>query len=398
VSNPYDPLPEAPKDFTLKEALKPTVTDDGHFHCGKLDFPDSATYEDFKSAQTDLGGTKEQLATLHFIETTGKPPNTQPMNAPPKGTNVDDLLDITVKEPQKDGYYHLGTLRVKPEEYTQFRDLQKTMCAKNPEALAALYHMENQPEGDKPVTYRMTKDDDRHARYDDKSNTIFVNSHSAGRDEGSGVVLPPATAGMHEEAHWGSRKIIDTLNRIPDKDMSQFADRSVIEGAEARDLQLRGLNPRHGHNTLMVPVEGLESTQATLTIKQDGGQRESRSPFQQSGRVMEVKDGWVKLAVRGDGAKPEHQMEFKLDQVATAMGQDSVNARRLLEGAKDHKDTVTFQTTNDGRVIYSNPAQEQRIQDHPVGNPRFPEPMTPTPPPTGVPPPPRQLQAAGLER
>jgi hypothetical protein len=398
MSEPYDPLPPAPKDFTLKEALKGTMTDDGHFHCGKLDFPDKAAFDDFKTAQTELGGTPEQLATLHFVETTGNAPNTQPMHPPPQGTTVDGLLDITTKEPQKDGFYHLGTLRVKTEEFAEFRDLQKAMCAKNPEAVAALYHMENAPDPNPPLTYRMTKDDDRHARYDSQSNTIFVNSHSAGRDEGSGVVLPPATAGMHEEAHWASRKIGDTLMRIPDQDHTEFADRGVIEGAEARDLQLRGLTPRHGHNTLMVPVEGLESTQATLTIKQDGGQRESRSPFQQSGRVMEVKDGWVKLAVRGDGAKPEHQMDFKVDQLATAMGQDVTNATRLLEGAKSHKDTVTFQTTNDGRVIYSNPDQEQRIHDHPVGNPRFPEPMTPTPPPTGVPPPPRQYQSAGLDR
>jgi len=378
VSHPYDPLPDAPKDWTLKDALAATKSADGHFHCGQLEFESEKDYKSFTAAQIDLGGSKEQLDTLHYIETTGKPPRMEAMNPPPAGTTVDQLLDLGNQKPDKAGMYHLGSLQVSEKDYAKFAEVQKLAC-QNPEGLAALYHLEHSADTP-PPTFRVTPDNERHDNYDPAKNRINFNPNSAVRDNSNGALLPPVVAVIHEEAHWGSRgAVLDTMSGIPAKPYGEMADRAVIEGAEGREMQRRGLTPRHAHEAQMIPVKGLESTTPSLTMQQDGKEREITPPFQQSGRVIGVKDGIATIAVRGDGTQPEHRMSFKVDQLATAMGQNVEQAEGLLKGAMSHKDTVTFQTTNDGRVVYQNPDQQQRIHDHPVGNIPFPDPMTPPP-------------------
>ena len=82
------------------------------------------------------------------------------------------------------------------------------------------------------------------------------------------------------------------------------------------------------------------------------------------------------MAVRGEGNAPEHRIEFKTEQLNfAAMGDNAARTNLLLEGAKYHKDTVSLQITNDGRVLYSDPAQEKRIHDNPQPGVEFPKPM-----------------------
>jgi len=379
ASSPYAPLPDAPKGWGLKDALHGTKDDKGHVHCGKLDFPDQKSFNDFSSLQWGLGGTKEQLATLHYIETTGKTPLSEPVKSAPAGTSVDKLLDVSNKTPDNAGFYNLGTLRVKADEYQQFATLQKELCKKNPEALDTLYHMEHAPASEKPLTFRVTSDQDRNDRYDDKTNTISWNPNTSVRDKDSGGRVTPATAALHEETHWAQRgRVADTLERIPDAKYTSWSEKAVIDGSEKRDLALRGLPPRTSHDGDGLNVKGIDSVTPSLTVKQNGGEREVRAPFQQSGRIIEVdkKAGTVVMAVRGEGNAPEHRMEFKTEQLNfAAMGDNAARTNLLLEGAKYHKDTVSLQITNDGRVLYSDPAQEKRIHDNPQPGVEFPKPM-----------------------
>jgi hypothetical protein len=266
---------------------------------------------------------------------------------------------------------------VKEGEFEQFAALQKDICAKNPEALDTLYHMEHAPQ---PVTFRVTKDSDRNDRFDPNTNTIYWNPDTAVRDGGNKSRVPPSSAALHEETHWAIRGPVgDTLAAIPDKKYTDWNEKAVMDGVETRDLQLRGLPPRDTHRGHVLPVDGIESVAPSLTVKQNDVEREVRAPFKQSGRVIEVNDktGTTTIAVRGDGSVPEHRMEFKTEQLNWAMGSKPGQTHVLLEGAKNHNDTVSLQITGDGRVLYSNPAQEQRLNEHPEPGIKFPKPMEP---------------------
>jgi len=197
LSEPYAPLAPAPAGFTLDRALAATVDPAGTYHVGKLSFADRQSYNDFKAAQTDLGGTPAQLATLHALETTGVAPRSEPMQPAPPGTTAAQLLDVTGKTPNAAGFYELGTLRVQKDEYPAFAALQTGLTARNPEALAALYHMEHAP--DQPVTFRVTGDDDRNDRFQPGDanqpggNTISWNPHTMIRDAFNGARVAPDT-------------------------------------------------------------------------------------------------------------------------------------------------------------------------------------------------------------
>jgi hypothetical protein len=375
----HDPLPEAPKGWHLHDALKATVDENKHYHCGKLEFENQKMYREFVQSQLAIGGTPQQMATLYAVETTGKPPNMDPVKPAPPGTTADTLLDVSDKKPDSAGFYHLGTLRVQKDEFKQFEALQKDICAKNPEALDTLYHMEHAPQ---PVTFRVTKDSDRNDRFDPNTNTIYWNPHTAVRDGGETKGrVPAATAALHEETHWAIRGPVgDTLGGIPDKHYSDWNEKAVMDGAETRDLALRGLPPRTTHNSgHILATDHIDSVSPSLTMTQNGKEREVKAPFSQSGRVIDVDDkkGTTTIAVRGDGKEPEHRMEFKTEQLNLAMGDKPHQTHVLLEGAKKHGDTVNLQITGDGRVIYSNPAQEQRLADHPEPGVKFPKPMEP---------------------
>jgi hypothetical protein len=374
ASRPYEPLPDPPKDFTLHEALQGTQTPDGHWHVGKLEFENTKEYSDFRVGQVEIAGTKEQLATLYALETTGKIPGTEPMNAAPPGTTVEGLLEVKDKKPDDQGFYHLGTLKVQKDEFQQFADLQKDICDKNPEALAALYHMEHAPDG--PVTFRVTNDSDRRDRYSSDTNTIHWNEHTTGRDSRNGARVDPGTAALHEETHWALRGGVgDTLASIPSKAYSDYNERAVIEGSEARMQDIEGHAKRHSHHGHVVPVRELDSVTPSLTIRQNGVEREVGPGFQQSGRVIGMKDGWVTLAVRGDGSQPEHRMDLKVDQLQGAFQNDVFGERVLLMGAQKHGDTVTISASNDGRIVYSDPAQEKRINEQHQPWPPYPKEM-----------------------
>jgi hypothetical protein len=321
-----------------------------------------------------MAGTKGQLATLYAVETTGHIPGAEPMNAAPAGTTVDGLLDVKDKKPDGQGFYHLGTLKVHKDELQQFADLQKNICEKNPEALAALYHMEHAP--DKPVTFRVTKDNDRDDRYESDTNTIHWNPHTAARDSRNGARADPGTAALHEETHWANRGGVgDTLSSIPSKAYSDYNERAVIEGSEARMADIEGHAKRHSHHGHVVPVRELDSITPSLTVRQNGVDREAGPGFQQSGRVIGMKDGMVTLAVRGDGTEPAHRIELKVEQLQSAFQHDLPAERVLLAGAQKHGDTVTISTSNDGRIVYSDPAQEKRIHDQHQPWPPYPKEM-----------------------
>jgi hypothetical protein len=393
----HDPLPDAPKGFRLHDALTATADSAKHYHCGKLEFEDRKSYREFVSNQLAIGGTPQQLATLYAVETTGKPPQMDPVKPAPAGTTTDKLLDVSDKKPDHAGYYHLGTLRVKEGEFKQFAELQKNICDKNPEALDTLYHMQHAPE---PVTFRVTKDNDRNDRFEPDTNTIYWNPHTAVRDGGNHSRVPPSTAALHEETHWAIRGTVgDTLGGIPDKKYTDWNEKAVIEGVETRDLKLRGLDARDTHHGHVLAVTELDSVAPSLTVKQNGTEREMRAPFKQSGRVIEVneKTGTTTIAVRGEGSLPEHRMEFKTEQLKWAMGSKDHETNVLLEGAKSHKDTISLQITNDGRVVYENPAQEQRLHDHPQPGVKFPKAMEPDVTPV-APTPAKELAGAGAER
>jgi len=374
ASHPYEPLADPPKSFTLHEALQGTKTADGHWHVGKLEFANTKEYSDFRVGQVEMAGTKGQLATLYALETTGKIPGSESMNAAPPGTTIDGLLDVKDKKPDAQGFYHLGTLRVQKDEFSQFADLQKNICGKNPEALAALYHMEHAP--DRPVTFRVTGDNDRNDRYEDGPNTIHWNPHTSARDNRNGARVDPGTAALHEETHWALRGGVgDTLSSIPSKEYSDYNERAVIEGSEARMQDIESRSKRHSHHGHVIPVRELDSIAPSVTVRQNGTEREAGPGFQQSGRVIGMKDGWVTLAVRGDGNQPEHRMDLKVEQLEAAFGHDLPAERVLLNGAQKHGDTVTISTTNDGRIVYANPAQEKRIHDQHQPWPPFPKEM-----------------------
>jgi len=372
VLQPYAPNEPAPKGWTLHDALKYTKDEDGRYHCDKLTFENKKEYDSFRSAQLGIGGTKEQLAILHQVETTGKLPGEQPLAPAPPGTTVDQLLAHPGK-PDEKGFYHLGTLRVQKDEFEKFSELQKNICGKNPEGLAALYHMEHA--GDRPVTFRVSGDNDRDARYDLETNTIHANPNSGARDKENGAMAPPGTIALHEEVHWAGRNGLPTLKGIPYGALDDAEEARVVNGAEARDMEGRGLPKRQSHDGYLISGRGIDSVTPAVSVTRNGVERDVKAPFEQSGRVVEMKDGKVTLAVRGDGTHPDHQMTFKQEELGLAMGQDAASTSALLRGAMNHKDTMTFKLTNDGRMVYENPAQERRLHDHPQGV-SFPEPMT----------------------
>jgi hypothetical protein len=370
-SEPYPPLDPAPKDFTLSKALQATQTPDGKYHCGKLDFDDVKQYQNFRAAQLAMGGTKTQLAVLHAIETTGQIPQQGPMNPAPAGTKVEDLLDLRGQQPDKNGFYHLGSLQIQKGEYDKFVELQKDLCGKNPEALNALYHMEN-AKTPPALTYAITKNDDRNDRYDPNTNTIYFNPNTAVRDAFNGARVPPATAALHEQTHWAGRKIGDVLQGIPYGNLDNAEEARVIEGSEARDMKIRDLPARHSHFGDAINVRGLDSITPSMEIQQNGVSRHVSAPFSQSGKIIESRAEWTTIAIRGDGKSPDQQMKFKTEELQLAMGGGGSSVA-LLDGAQKHGDTVTFKLGNDGQMIYQNPAQQHRLEAHPLPNVTFPQ-------------------------
>lgn len=367
MSNPYQPLAPAPKEFTLDEALKATVAKDGTYHCGKLEFPNQRDYNDFVAGQRALGGTPQQLATLNYVETNGHAPHMGAMEAAPKGTKVEDLLDVKGKTPDANGFYHMGTLLVHKDEIKQFDALQRDATARNPEALNALYHLEHAP--DKDVTFRVTKDNDRGDRYDPNTNTIYWNPHTMIRDAYNKEPVSAETAGLHEVGHWAGRDVGQTLQRIPAGKWENMEEKRVIEGVEARDMALQHRAPRHSHYGWPLPTDKIDSITPSLTTTQNGVTREMHAPYTQSGHVMSVNnDGTTTIAIRGDGKHPDHQVTYKTEQLSLAMG--GQDPARVLSDAISHKDTVQFQLTADGKMLYSDPAQQQR-QAGPAHDPGF---------------------------
>ena len=358
MSNPYPPLAAAPKEFTLEAALKATVSHDGSYHCRKLDFANRREYNDFASAQRALGGTPNQLATLHHIETSGHAPHTGPMEAAPKGTTVHDLLDVSKKTPDAQGFYHLGTLLVHKDEMRHFNALQHDLTARNPEALAALYHMEHAP--DKNVTFRVTSDTDRGDRFDPNTNTIYWNPNTMVRDAFDKERVSAASAALHEEMHWAGRDVGSTLQKIPAGNWENREEKRVIEGTEARDMMAQHRALRHSHYGWALSTDKVDSITPSLTTTQNGVTREMRAPYAQSGHVMSINnDGTTTFAIRGEGKHPDHQVAYKTEQLSLAMG-GQPNAQHVLRDALAHKDSVTFQLTSDGKMLYSDPAQHQR--------------------------------------
>ncbi len=358
MSNPYPALAPAPNNFTLDVALRATVSQNETYHCGKLEFANRREYNDFASAQRALGGTPDQLATLHYVETTGHAPHTGPMNVPPKGTTVHDLLDVSQKIPDARGFYHLGTLLVHKDEMQQFGALQHDLTLRNPEALSALYHMQHAP--DKAVTFRVTGDADRGDRFDPNTNTIYWNPHTMIRDAYNTHRVSAATAALHEETHWAGRDVGNTLQRIPAGNWDNREEKRVIEGTEARDMMAQHRAQRHSHYGWALASDTIDSIMPSLTVTQHGVTREAHAPYVASGRVMSVDaDGTTTIAIRGDGTHPDHRITFKTEQLSLAMDGES-NARNTLRNAAMHKDTVTLQLTSDGKLLYSDSAQQQR--------------------------------------
>ncbi len=378
MSEPYAPLAPAPAGFTLDRALAATVDPAGTYHVGKLSFADRQSYNDFKAAQTDLGGTPVQLATLHALETTGVAPRSEPMQPAPPGTTAAQLLDVTGKTPNAAGFYELGTLRVQKDEYPAFAALQTGLVARNPEALAALYHMEHAP--DQPVTFRVTGDDDRNDRFQPGDanqpggNTISWNPHTMIRDAFNGARVAPDTAALHEETHWAARDVGDTLASIPAGAWDNHEEERVIEGSEARDMKLLGREPRHSHFGYALPTDRIDSITPSLTVTQNGTSREMHAPYQQQGRVIGVSGDTTTIAIRGDGSQPDHRIDLETEQLSLAMnGID--NAKALLSDARQHGDVISIQLTNDGKMIYTDVAQQTRLQAQPDPNLHYPEPM-----------------------
>ncbi len=383
MSDPYAKLPDPPKDFTLEKALAATVQPDGSYHCGKLVFADRRQYNDFVVGQEGLAakGTPGQLATLHYVESTGTNPHMEPIEPAPKGTTLKELLDIEGKKPDDQGFYHLGTLKVHESEYKEFSRLQHDLAGRGTEGLALLYHMEHAP--DRDVTFRVTTDDDRADRYEPGTNTIYWNPHTIVRDAYDKHLVPPDTAGLHEETHWAGRDVGATLQQIPAGQLENREEQRVIEGTERRDMLHAHHAPRDSHYGWPLPTKQIDSVIPSLTMTRNGVDREMRPPFQQSGRVIDVDhdNGTTTIAIGGDGKNPDQRLTFKTDQLSLAMsgvpqGTDALNnAENLLRNAEAHKDIVKFQLTADDKFLYINPAQEHRQKTEPDRSIAYPAPM-----------------------
>ena len=372
MSEPYAPTSPAPKDFTLDKALAHTVSHDGHYHCGKLDFSSRAEYLAFQSAQKAIGGTPEQLAILHQIETTGKIPRQEAVEPAPKGTTVDQLLDLKGQKPDKDGYYHFGNLQVKQDEYQRFADLQREAC-KNPEALAQLYHMENST--GKALTYRVHHGEDRNDRYDPGTNTIHVDDTTAIRDAFNKTTVPVVTAAIHEQTHMLGRDGIQTLQGIPAGNHENMEEKRAIEGAEARDMSLRHNPQRHSHYGWTLNVRGIESKTPSMTVEENGAQKDVKAPYSLSGTFGESKDGFTTVHVAADGKTPAHDVKVNTEQLSLAMGGEQSKANPVIADARDHKDPVKIELTNDGRMLYGSPTQQARLEQHPSRGVDYPDAM-----------------------
>ncbi len=380
MSEPYAPLPPPPKGWTLQDAFKATVDKSGQYHVGKLTFPNVQSFNDYKTAQTELGGTPDQLSVLHEIIATGHAPDSGRLAAAPHGTTVDHLLDIRGKTPNAQGMYELGTLRVPKDEFTKFSELQRDLAARDPQALSALYHMENAT--DRPVTFRVTNDSDRNDRYEPGSNTIYWNPNTAVRDAYNGARVSPDTAALHEETHWAGRKVGDVLANIPGGRWENREEKRVIEGVEAHDMHGLKREPRHSHYGSVLPVDNIRSITPSLTVERSGKEHHVHAPWSQSGHVVgEGANGTTILAIHGDGKGPNDRIALKTEELSFAFGGNLAGARALLRDAHAHNDTVKFELTHDGKMIYSDPMQQQRLREHPTHGLTYPEPMravTPT--------------------
>jgi len=373
MSEPYAKTPPAPKDFTLDKALQHTVSTDGHYHCGKLDFQNRADYLSFETAQRAIGGKPEQLAILHAVETTGKIPRQEATAPAPAGTTVEGMLDLKGQKADAQGFYHLGNMQVKQTEYERFADLQREAC-KDPEGLAQLYHMQNS--SGKPLTYRVHHGEDRNDRYEPGSNTIHVDDTTAVRDAFNGTTVPVVTAAMHEQGHMLGREGISTLQGIPAGNYENMEEQRVIEGPEARDMALRHHPARHSHYGSVVNVHGLDSRKPALTVEENGREKIESAPLKLTGTVGESKDGWTKFNVPADGKTPAHEIKLKTEELSLAMGGTQAQAKPVLADAHKHNDTATVELTADGRMLYQNTAQQTRLHAHPVPGVEYPAAMT----------------------
>ncbi|HTJ26471.1 MAG TPA: hypothetical protein VMA36_09915 [Candidatus Limnocylindria bacterium] len=371
MSRPYTPLPPAPAGWSLNDAFDATTDDEGHHYVGNLRFVDQRMFEHYVDDQRAIGGTPEQLAMLHKVITTNETPYQEPVTPAPRGTTVDQLLDVSGKTPDAEGYYHLGSLRVHAYEHETFSKLQRGLSERNPEALDLLYHMEHTPE--QPLTFRASTAVPESA-YVHEERTLYWNPNLATRDAENGARVSPDTTALHEEAHWAIGDAGDVLAAIPSGFYGDREEQRAVEGTENRDMAILDRKPRESHFGEKFPVNRIDTINATLELEQQGAKGYAAAPWNRHGRVIEVADDMTTLAVRGNGTNPNDQLKINTEHLSHGM-HDLDNAVALLEDARAHNDTIHIGITKDARVLYENPAQQERLHDNPHPTMRYPQPL-----------------------